>query len=320
MKRRTFIHNSLLAGAVVSVYPYVKPGSLNLPAGKKMMKRILGRTGEKLSIVGFGGIVVKDTEQSVANNYVSEAVEAGINYFDVAPSYGNAEEMLGPALEPFRKDSFLACKTHKYDAVGAEKELHESMKKLRTDYFDLYQLHALSSVEDVEKCFGPGGAMEVFLKAKESGKVRFLGFSAHSDKAALLAMKNYDFDTILFPLNYVCWHQGNFGPEVVKMAKEKEMGILALKGLAHTLIPENENRPYERLWYVPIEEDNLGHMSLRYTLSLGTTAAIPPGDFRFFKKGLEIGLNYTDITEDEKRKLVEMSEGIIPLFESDLKA
>lgn len=316
MKRRKFIRNSLLAGSAISIYPYLNACNSVLPSGKQLIKRPLGQTGEKLSIIGFGGIVVNEIPQADANNYVSEAVDHGVNYFDVAPSYGIAEEILGPALEPYRKDSFLACKTNKRDRQGAEEELHASLEKLKTDYFDLYQLHALSDTGEVETAFGPGGAMEVFLKAKQEGKIRFLGFSAHSQEAALLAMEKFDFDTVLFPLNYVCWHQGNFGPGLVEKAKEKGMGILALKGMAHTRIPEGEPRPNERLWYIPIEEDEIADMSLRYTLSLGTTAAIPPGDIRYFRKGLEIGLNYTDITEEESKKLIALSQGVRPLFEA----
>jgi predicted aldo/keto reductase-like oxidoreductase len=317
MKRRKFIRKSLMAGSAVSIYPYLNACKKALPTGKQLVKRPLGQTGEKLSIIGFGGIVVNEVPQDDANNYVSEAVDHGVNYFDVAPSYGIAEEVLGPALEPYRKDSFLACKTDKREKEGAEKELHESLEKLKTDYLDLYQLHALTDLDEVETCFGPGGAMEVFVKAKEEGKVRFLGFSAHSQEAALLAIEKFDFDTVLFPLNFVCWHQGDFGPGLVEKAKKKGMGILALKGMAHTRVAEETERPYDRLWYVPIEDDEIADMSMRYTLSLGTTAAIPPGDIRFFRKGLEIGLNYTDITQEETNKLVALSEGVRPLFERE---
>ncbi len=303
-----------MSGAALSVYPYLKGSRLRIPGMGVMNKRVLGKTGEELSIIGFGGIVVMHVPQETANNYVSEAWDRGVNYFDVAPSYGNAEDRLGPALEPYRKDAFLACKTHKYDRAGAEKELHESLKKLRTDYFDLYQLHALSSIDAVEQAFGPDGAMEVFLKAKKEGKVRFLGFSAHSQQAALLAIARYDFDTVLFPLNFVCWHRGDFGPGLVEKAREKHMGILALKAMALTRVPEGEKKPYEKMWYIPIEDEKISEMSLRYTLSLGTTSAIPPGDVRFFRKGMAFGLDYRNVTPEETEELVRVSRGVTPLF------
>jgi len=219
MKRRTFVRKSLQSGLVISAIPILNycgdTSSTLLP------KRKLGRTGEELSIIGFGGILVMNETTEESARRVSLAIDMGCNYFDVAPSYGNAEEMLGPAFEPYRKDCFLACKTTRRDAEGAEQELNESLRKMRTDYFDLYQLHALSSIEDVEQCFAPGGAMEPILKAREAGKIRFLGFSAHSQEAALLAMDLFDFDSILFPINYMCMEKGKFGPGALSRAKEK---------------------------------------------------------------------------------------------------
>ncbi|UCE08668.1 MAG: aldo/keto reductase [bacterium] len=279
-------------------------------------RRKLGRTGEILSIIGLGGIVVKDVEQPEANNIVAKAYDRGINYFDVAPTYGNAEEQLGPALKSYRSNCFLACKTTQREKDGAQQELHESLVKLQTDHFDLYQLHALTTVEDVEKVFGPDGAMEVFLKAKQDGKVRFFGFSAHSEQAALLAMEKFDFDTVLFPINFVCWYQGNFGPKVVAKAREKQMGILALKALAFSRIPENEKKPYEKLWYVPIEDNEVADLALRFTLSQGTTAAIPPGEEKFFWKAVEMAQKFMPISTKETEKLKTISEGVEPLFRS----
>ena len=144
---------------------------------------------------------------------VAKAYELGVNYYDVAPYYGNAEEKLGPALKPFRKNCILACKTRKRNAKEAKTDLESSLTKLQTDYFDLYQLHELRSVEEVEQVFSAGGAMETIVKAKKDGKIKHIGFSAHSVDAALLAMKYFDFDSILFPINFACWNAGNFGPQ-----------------------------------------------------------------------------------------------------------
>ena len=147
-------------------------------AFKSLPKRQYGRTKEKLSIIGFGGMVVKNVTPKEAANFVAEAVDRGVNYFDVAPYYGNAQERLGPALKPYRQNCFLACKTLERDAAGAAAELKQSLKLLKTDHFDLYQLHALTDLEEVEQAFGPGGAMETILKAQKDGKIRYIGFSA----------------------------------------------------------------------------------------------------------------------------------------------
>ena len=184
-------------------------------------RRTLGRTGEKLSIIGFGGIVVMDATPAQAAERVAHAIDRGVNYFDVAPSYGNAEEMLGPALEPYRKNVFLACKTLERSRAGATAELEASLRHLRTDHVDLYQLHAVTKKEDVAQILGPSGALEAFVAARAAGKTRFLGFSAHNVDAALALIDAFSFDTILFPINFATWHAGNFGPQVLDAAQKK---------------------------------------------------------------------------------------------------
>ena len=232
MKRRKFIKNSALSLPLISMFPAQLSAIAREKPQGKIEKRALGKTGEMLSMIGFGGIVVRDASTAQAAARVKEAIDFGINYFDVAPSYGNAEEMLGPALEPYRKKVFLACKTQERKKEGARKELEESLKKMRTDHFDLYQLHAVTRLEDVKTIFEKGGAMETFLEAREEGKVRYLGFSAHSVEAALALMETFDFDSILFPFNFATWYAGNFGPQVMETAQSKGMGILALKAMA----------------------------------------------------------------------------------------
>jgi aryl-alcohol dehydrogenase-like predicted oxidoreductase len=313
MKRRTFMKTGFLGGALI---PLISTGGCKKekPDAASLPRRTLGRTGEELSVLGFGGILVRDTAPAAAREMVAMAVDRGVNYFDVAPSYGNAEEILGPALKPFRKKSFLACKTGERDREGAERELHASLRRLETDHLDLYQLHALFTREDVETALGPDGAVETFEKARRQGKVRFIGFSAHSEEAALLAMDRYAFDTILFPFNYVCWHQGRFGPRVLETAREKSMGVLALKSLAFSSIPEGVEEPYEKLWYVPIEESALQALALRFTLSLGVTAALPPGEAAFFPAALEAAERYQPLNREEEALLQKRAEGVTPLF------
>ncbi|MDZ7369807.1 MAG: aldo/keto reductase [candidate division KSB1 bacterium] len=281
-----------------------------------MPRRKLGRTGEKLSILGFGGILVMDEEQNVANEMVARAFDRGINYFDVAPTYGNAEERLGPALEPYRKSCFLACKTNRRTADEAQKELEKSLRTLRTDYFDLYQLHHLTTDEDVETAFGPKGAMEVLLKARQEGKVRFLGFSAHSEKAALAAMERFDFDTILFPINFVNWFEGNFGPRVVETARRKKMGILALKSLAHRARIEGESLAYRKVWYHPIprEDDETARLAFNWTMMQGVTAAIPPGDPALWDRAFRIAAAVKPLKKNEIERLRQLAAGLQPVF------
>lgn len=313
MKRRKFIRNSAM-GTLALTIPLIRSFGNNFSPNYSIPKRVLGKTGEKLSIIGFGGIMLNDNPQDFANELVAKAYELGVNYYDVAPSYGNAEERLGPALKPYRKNCFLACKTGKRDAEGAQQELENSLRHLQTDHFDLYQLHALSSVEQVEQVFAPGGAMETFVKAKKDGKVKYLGFSAHSVDAAMLAMKNFDFDSILFPINFACWNAGNFGPQVYAEAERQGMGILALKAMALTRLKDGEQKFYKNVWYKPILDEEIMKMALKYTLSKNITAAVPPGKNTLFLKALEFMDDFGEITAEETAKLTELSQVTEPIF------
>ena len=315
MKRRDFIRSTAIIAPVMSLFPAdlsaikreITPGTIE--------KRLLGRTGEMLSVIGFGGILVMDATSEDSSGIVKLAIDAGVNYFDVAPSYGDAELKLGPALKPYRKNVFLACKTGERKKEGARKELEQSLKNMQTDHFDLYQHHAVTTLEDVTTIFGPGGAMETFLEAREEGKIRFLGFSAHSVEAAMALMDGFDFDTILFPVNFTTWNAGNFGAQVLARAREKKMGILALKSMARGPWTEGSDRSgYSKCWYEPLTSQEDIRMGLRFTLSHPVTAAIPPGEAELFKIALSVSNTLIPLKEEEVKMIREKGLKGNPLF------
>lgn len=156
MKRRDFVKTTALSVPIISLFPADLSAIGRKFSDSKIEKRVLGRTGIKLSAIGFGGIVVRDASPEESSKRVKQAIDFGINYFDVAPSYGDAEVKLGPALEPYRKDIYLACKTMERKKEGARKELEQSLINLRTDHFDIYQFHAVTKLEDVETIFSKG--------------------------------------------------------------------------------------------------------------------------------------------------------------------
>ncbi len=237
MKRREFLKQAAITAAPLHLQP--TQAAAKTPCNP-IARRTLGKTGEQLSMIAFGGIVVMNEETGAAANIVAEAVDRGINYFDVAPSYGNAQERLGPALAPYRKNCFLACKTEGRMKDDSRTQLEQSLQSLKTDHVDLYQFHALTKMAELDKVLGPGGAMETMEAAKKEGKIRYIGFSVHSVETALAAMDRYNFDTVLFPLNWVLVSQANFGPQILKKAQEKQMGILALKSMAKTVWPADQ--------------------------------------------------------------------------------
>jgi len=273
-----------------------------------MEKRILGKTNYSIGIITFGGIVVDQMEANEAANVVAEAVEHGINYFDVAPIYGHAQYILGPALVPYRKEAYLACKTNKRSARESRIEMEESLRALKTDYFDVYQLHMLDDPAEIEEVFSPGGAMETLVRAKEQGIVRNIGFTCHYDKSALEIMRRGEFATMLFPVNFAYREQKEGSCAAIRACNEKGMGIIAIKALAHRKWSDNEERTYPKCWYRPIcDNPELARLALNYALTQDITTAVPPGDIRMLRLALDIierqGGKAALLTDDEHRIL-----------------
>jgi predicted aldo/keto reductase-like oxidoreductase len=304
MQRRRFLQAAVAGAPLVAA-----------AAAGEIPKRVY-KGDVKLSIVGFGGIVVVGMEQKEADREVATAFDRGINYFDVAPSYfdGEAERKLGPALEPYRSKSFLACKTMERSAAGALKELEQSLIRARTDHFDLYQFHAVSSVEEVERILAPGGAAETFVKARKEGKVKFLGASLHDAKAALALMDRFALDSVMFPVNFVLFQEGNFGPQILRKAKEKGIARIALKAMAHTTWPNREHEAWRKCWYQPIDEPQLAEQAVRFTLGEDVTAAIPPGEAQLFRMAVDFAGRYRPLEANERAALLGKAQGIRPLF------
>ena len=229
MKRRVFVGGVLAGLGVTRRASAVKAG--DLPT------RVFGKTGQRLTIVGqaAGRFPLIRFEEAAA--VVRRAVELGVNYFDNARVYwdGRAEEVYGAVLPAFRKQVFITTKTMGRTRKAAEEDLHASLRALKTDYIDLWQIHSVSEQEDVEKIFAPGGAIEAFEAAKKAGKCRFIGFTGHRDPDVLLEMlKRYDrFDTILMPLHAADPSYLSFEEKVLPEAVKRGLGIQAMKSLAN---------------------------------------------------------------------------------------
>jgi len=284
-----------------------------------MQKRVLGKTGLEISVFAFGGIVVRDTAQDEANRIVAEAIDRGINYFDVAPSYGNSQNILGSALKPHRSKVYLACKTGQRSKTEADRELRESLKLLHSDYFDVYQLHGVNSMEEVDTILAQGGALETLIAAKKQGLVRNIGFSTHDNEIALRLMQSFSFDSVLFPINWACWIKNGLGLPVLEEARRQNMGRIAIKGLGDRR-KEPADDGYPKCWYRPIIDDpRLAELALRFTQSRDVHTAVSPGDARMLRLGLSImekqGGIPTPLSEDEMAELQERAAKVeYPIF------
>jgi predicted aldo/keto reductase-like oxidoreductase len=238
MKRRTLfggLAGGLLAG--LGTGAGAARGRQAAPKGKEIPTRIFGKTGARLTVIGLAGgrFPLITTEEAVA--VTRRAVELGINYFDTAHGYwdGHSEEVYGKVLPDVREKVFLTTKSADRTRKGAEEELHLSLKRLKTDYVDLWQVHAIQDKEDVARVFAPGGAIEAFEAAKKAGKCRFIGFTGHHDPEAHLEMlRAYDrWDTILMPLHIADPLYLSFEKKVLSQAVERGMGIQGMKNFCN---------------------------------------------------------------------------------------
>jgi aryl-alcohol dehydrogenase-like predicted oxidoreductase len=319
-ERRDFLKVSALVAAKTLFDTRSVSAMASRPAFDKdfrsaMPRRILGKTGLSISRIAFGGIVVMNMAQADADIVVAEAVERGINYFDVAPSYGDAINRLGPALKPHRDKCFLACKSVHRDRAGVQEELNNSLKILQTKYFDVYQLHAIADVEkDVHAAFGKGGAMEAILEAKRNGLIRHIGFTAHTPEAALAAMREFDFDTIMCPVNFGSHFKSDFESTMLAQANKRNMGVIAIKSMMKGAWPEGVEKKYPKCWYEPHDDPEIVRMALSWTLSQDVATALPPGDARLLRLALSVSNEIRTVSEDEINKLKTIAGGLDPVF------
>jgi len=317
MKRRSFLKGAGAAAGsyALGVHPVLGAGRSGLKKKDRevagLPRRVLGQTGEKLSVVGFPGLALRHYEQEQCNAGIVKAFEGGLNYFDVAPAYGKdgeCEVKMGIGLQGIDRDRiFLACKTKMRDKEGARKELERSLKRLKTDYFDLYQMHCIFTPEEVRQALGPGGAMETFLKAKEEGKIRHIGFSAHTTKGALEAMRGFRFDTVMFPINFVEYFIFGFGKEVLELATRQRMAVFAMKAISGGAWPKGAQRN-RKWWYRTLEEQSQIDMAVRFSLSRECVTAVIPASFLdLLDKTIEAGRTYQPITAAETEKLKKLA-------------
>ncbi len=323
MKRRTFLKaaGGLAGCELLGIYPILASESeaAKAPTGS-MHLRPLGRLGWKVSVVPFSGFGLVHEDQAASTAHVRQAFERGVNYFDVAPAYdkGQCEIKLGEALQGLdRSRYYLAGKTKRRDKAGCLEEMAQSLKSLKTDYFDLYQLHHLVQPDDVKTALAPGGAMEAILEAKKAGKIRAIGFSAHTTKAALAAMQGFDFDTVMFPVNYVEYYTRGFGVEILKLAQEQSAAVLSIKTMNSGAWPKDAERT-RKWWYRSLETQEEIDLAYRWTLALpGVVMGFAPSWMDLQSKAISAGIAYRPATAADAERLKLMAEGCGSIFKRE---
>ena len=242
--RREFLENVTLGVAGVSVAvssSTLAPEVVNAAAGE-MPYRTLGRSGEKVSLLGLGGYhigIQKDEQESI--RIIRTALDSGVNFLDNCWDYngGESEVRMGKALrDGYREKAFLMTKVDGQMKDLAAKQIDESLRRLQTDHLDLLQIHEVIRPGDPDRVFGPGGSFEAVMAAKKAGKVRYIGFTGHKDPDIHLKMLNtafahdFTFDSVQMPLNVMDYHFKSFGQKVVPVLVKHGIGVLAMKSLA----------------------------------------------------------------------------------------
>ncbi len=236
--RRTFLIGSIAAATAVGTKTLTQqsktpPSIISIP--QSMPERVLGKTNLSLPIFGLGGAgrtpLSKHGQEKEAIAIVERALALGVRYYDTAANYGPSEEYLGKILPPYRREIFLNSKTKVRDRDGAWRELERSLKRLNTDYLDSWQLHSVSSDEDLEQIFKKNGAIKAFEEAKEQKIVKYIGITGHHEPDIIVkGLERYPFDTTLVSINAADIHHPRpFSSIVLPVAQGKKVGVIAMK-------------------------------------------------------------------------------------------
>jgi len=275
-----------------------------------METRIFGKTGAKITFITMGGCGLGYVDQIEADKAVKLAMDHGINIIDVAPTYGNAEIRLKGWIEKYRNKFFLSGKTLKRKKNGAWRQLKRSLEKLGTSHFDLYQFHAVSSMEELDQILGENGAMEAFREAKETGIIKNIGITAHDDVRVLqkaLELSD-DIDTVLLPV-YVAAvvHSSpvNDFKKILEIAREKNIGVTAIKVISKS---RWNGEASHNTWYKPLTSQELIDQAVWFTLSQeGVTTYSLPCDVRLWPSVLDAATRYEKLSYEEQENVVQMA-------------
>jgi len=283
-----------------------------------METRRFGRIGHMSTIAVFGAAAFWQISQEDADKVMESIIEAGINHIDVAPSYGQAEIRIGPWMPRERGRFFLGCKTGERTREGAWNEMQASLKRLQTERFDLYQCHAVTTMEELDAVTMKGGALEAFVEARRAGLTKFIGITGHGANAPqiyLEALRRFDFDSVMFPLNFV--QLGNpefrkYAEELVATCKAKDVGTLVIKSV--TKAPWGERQHTATTWYEPFDKSAEIQRAVNFALSYDVTGLCTAGDTRVLPLVIKACENFSRLNHDEMEEMIKSGKKYEPLF------
>ena len=283
-----------------------------------METRRFGRTGHMSTVAIFGAAAFWQVTQAEADATMERVIAAGVNHIDVAPSYGEAELRLGPWLARERKRFFLGCKTTERTQAGAAAELRRSLERLHVDSFDLYQLHAVTRMEELDQVTGPGGALEAVLDARTEGLTRYIGITGHGVDAPAIyleALRRFDFDSVLFPINFVQYANPAYrrnAEELVRQCRARDVGTMIIKSICRR--PWGDRPHAYNTWYEPFDDPDHIQQGVNFALSQDVTGLCTTGDVRVLPLFLEACKQFTPMSQAEQTALVATANQYEPLF------
>jgi aryl-alcohol dehydrogenase-like predicted oxidoreductase len=242
-------------------------------------------------VVAFGAAGIGRVSPDVADRAIQTALDQGVNHMDVAPSYGEAELRLRPWMATIRDRIFLGCKTRERTREAARAELRRSLERLGTDRFDLYQLHSVGKLPDLDACTARGGALEALVEARGEGLVRWLGITGHTHDAPrthLEALRRFDFDTVMFPLNFVLWADPAYRRDaeaLLEACRTRDVGIHVIKTLAKD--PWGDRPHAQTTWYEPFTDQPTIDRAVAFVLARPVTTLCSTGDVTVLPKFLD---------------------------------
>jgi aryl-alcohol dehydrogenase-like predicted oxidoreductase len=283
-----------------------------------MKMRRFGRTGHRSTLAIFGAAAFYQAAQAEADAAMEQVIAAGVNHIDVAPSYGLAEERLGPWLARERDRFFLGCKTQERTRESAAAELRRSLERLQVDAFDLYQLHAVNSTEELDQVTRSGGALEAIRDAREDELTHFIGITGHGVDAPavfLEALRRFDFDSVLFPLNFVLYANPVYrrnAEELLRQCQARDVGVMIIKAIAKGSWGDRP-KTYNT-WYEPFDDAAHIQQAVNFALSQDVTGLCTVADVTLLPLFLEACEHFTPISAAQQEVLVASAAEYEPLF------
>jgi len=276
-----------------------------------MEKRRLGRTEHLSTVAILGAAAFGSSSQEEVDAAMQVVRAAGVNHVDVAPSYGEAEERLGPWLAAERQRFFVGCKTDQRTRDGARSELERSLRRLQVDALDLYQLHAVTSLELLDKVTAPDGALAALQAARAEGLTRFIGITAHGLQAPavlLEALHRFGFDTVLLPLNFVFWANPAYRADLQELLHQcaaRDVGVMTIKSIARGPWADGPRR--YNTWYEPFDQPAEVQQAVDFVLSQDVTGLCTAGDLTLLPLVLDACARFRPMSAAAQAELLAMA-------------